>query len=145
MNLMKIAFVSLVSLSALADQTINCYEINKSGTRKAKGITLRVELNGTGNKVTLKGAWKKGSSLGKEFEYISADQSDEGVENRWTHVYFNDAHDGGMVEYQLQFEEALLNQKFSKKKATLAIGVENNSSEAYPSWGYDLECSGRVN
>jgi hypothetical protein len=138
--------------SVFADQTINCFEINKDGSRKVKGGSLKAELAFTSSgslkesesSITLKGFWKRGSQFGKNFTYLSASQSKPNAENSWAHVYFNDAANGEMVEYQLQFNSPILDQAFTRQRAVLAIGVENTSSEAMPSWGFPLMCSSRL-
>jgi|GEM_PF-3789066 len=152
--LLSVLALGLVSASAFADQSIVCHEINKSGSRKANGTSLKAELffNQDGslskrapNRIELKGFWKKDSGLGEKFEFLSTQQSKLNAENQWAHVFFNDAFDGGMVEYQLQFNQPILNRNFRDERAKLVAGVENNSSEPMPSWGVDLECNGYVN
>jgi hypothetical protein len=137
----------------MAVQTISCFEINKNGTRLVPGGNLKAELifstNGSVNesksRLAMEGFWKKGAEFGKEFKYLSASQSEPNTDVSYAHLSFNDAANGEMVEYQLQFNQPVFGQRFSNLDATLVIGMENNSSDYYPSWGHKLKCSGRIN
>lgn len=145
--------LSMFSLSAMASQTINCFEVNKNGTRTVRGGNLKADLasstsgslNESKSRITMDGFWKKGAEFGKEFTNLSAEQSEPNADVSYAHLSFNDAANGEMVEYQLQFNKPIFGQRFSNLDAALVIGMENNSSEYYPSWGRKLKCSGRLN
>lgn len=141
--------LSLASASAFADQKIHCQEINKDYSPRAKGIEieLALALNQDGSisqrrptKIKLTRVFRKGSEYGAEFQDIYASQQKRGV--RYTHINFSDSIDG-VVEYQLQFKNPILGQRFDSELATLVVGVDQWSSEEHPqSWGYKLVCSG---
>jgi hypothetical protein len=144
--------LAMFSLSAMAGQTINCFEANKNGTRRVNGSSLKAELvfttrgsvNDNQSRITMKGFWKKDAEFGKEFTSLSAGQSKPDADVPYANLSFNDAANGEMVEYQLQFEEPIFGQRFSNLDATLVIGMDD-SSEEYPSWGHKLKCSGTIN
>ncbi len=135
--------IFFLSAFAMADQTIHCTG-NGTALKVFFGFNQNGTLSKTRTEVKMKGFWEEGAVYGQEFEFISYNQSKKNAENQYTTIFFNDVANGGLVEYQLQFEEAVVKRNFRQIDATLVVGFENNSSEPYPSFGHKLSCSGRV-
>lgn len=151
MKTLFISMLALVSASAFADQSIVCREINKSGSVKVNGGTVKAafafkrdgSVDGKNSRITLKGFTKRGSDAGLALENIHSNQS-EGARN-YTTIFFTDAQ-VELLEYQLQFHnDAVLDRAFRGVRASLVMGIDEASTEPSPSWGFDLECNGYVN
>jgi hypothetical protein len=145
------ALVLVVSSQANAGmQTIACKQVNKNGSVSAKGIKLKMQLeffkNGKikSSEVQMAGVFKAGSDLGKELSQVHGQQGVAIDGSEYGTLFFDDMSDGGRVEYQLQFKKKILMTEFSNVPASLVVGVENNSTDEYPNWGYDLKCSGKL-
>ncbi len=130
----------LTSVSALADQTIQCEQINKDGSRAIRGGRLEIRLGEQASSVRMQGFWKPGSNFGRSFTSISSAESQDESENTWTQISFLDeAND--LVEYQLQFDRAgILGENFSGVEAALVVGLDLPSTETETSWAYSLLC-----
>lgn len=153
-TLLSALALSLLSTTTFAaEQTITCVEINKSGSRKANGGSLRAELNlnqdgslsrRSPGRITMKGFFKRGAEVNRNVTDFYASESEPRGEVQYTHVSWNDRNIE-LMEMQLQFRSRILGRELRNERATLVIGFEENSTEPMPSWGYDLECDGRVN
>lgn len=148
-----VSFLAFGGSAFASGQTITCFEINKSGSRKANGGTLRAELNlnkdgslsrRAPGKIRLSGFFKRDAEVNRNVTDFYASESDPRGEVQYTHVSWYDKN-YELMEMQLQFESRILGRELRDERATLVVGFEENSTEPAPSWGYDLECDGRVN
>lgn len=152
-TLLSAMALTLLSQAAIAEtQAVTCVEINKSGSRKANGGSLRAEFNlnqdGTLSRrapgaIDLKGFFKRGAAVGTHITEFHADQAAPRGDVQYTNVNWYDSVNE-LMEMQLQFKQRILGADFRDVHATLVVGFEENSSEPMPSWGYDLECDSRV-
>lgn len=148
-------FVSLLlvvaGLSAHAEQRLNCYEVEKDGTKIKSGVTVRAVLqneNGPVKNITgtisSTGVWKKSSKWGKGTSWDS-DQLDKMYEYQHGDkptviIQFEDSVNASII-YSLYFNNEILGKKI--KDAYAHFWVDPDAPEG-GGWPHDMKCNSTI-
>jgi len=139
-----ILFLSFLAISstAFADQTIECHELNPSGSIKAKGIKLNLIMT------TKKTGTVVVTGL-KSLETMNINGSNEGTglytHKDYTTLFMTPTSEDHMLDIQLQFDAKILRKEFSNLRADFVIGSEDANPETGFSFGFVMACSGQIN
>jgi hypothetical protein len=142
---MKIIFslflISAFSVSAFAEQKINCRQINKNGTVKTNGIGLSLSMASAKS-----GAAKVTGIKDSRLSELVVHSTTEGKRNgfEYTTIFLTPKEDDGMLDIQLQFDTLVLGRNFSHVKATYVVGSDDANPETGFSIGFDMTCNSRV-
>ncbi len=145
MKSVLVTLIALSSISAFAAQTIECRQINKSGSIKKKGIELTVTMTSKkAGRIAVKGLTKDPTD---NMNTLVVRSVNEGTVIRngapFTNIFLTPKNDDGMLDIQLQFDAHVMNKVFSNEKATFVIGSDSAEPETSWAYGYDMVCNGQ--
>jgi hypothetical protein len=146
-----LSLLLVLSLSAHAEQRLNCYQVNKDGSKMEDGVTVRVLLqNETGpvkkitGKISTTGVWKKTSGWGKGEMWLS-DQLNKIYEyqhgDKPTVVFHFTDVEQQSIEYRFYFNNENLGQKV--KGVHGHLWVDPDAPEG-GGWPHDLKCNSSI-
>ena len=148
-KLSSILFLSL-SVSAFASQSINCEQLNKSGSIKENGASLSITLasNRNGSLNEEKSRVKSSGFLKDDSEFLlqvrALNESKTRAERPYATLFLSEGNDE-VLDIQLQFDRRILGQEFSEETASFVIGSDDANPETSFSVGYKVLCNSYLN
>lgn len=137
-----LGLIAISSFSVSAAQSINCRQINKSGSITKNGIELTLKLTSkkTGS-ASVKGLTKNPSDSINQLVVRGVNQGTAGDGSNYTTLFLRPKNDDGSLDIQLQFSAAVLGKVFANNKASFVVASDSANSEYGFAYGYDVVCS----